>query len=509
MKFNNLILEISKKDVLVTKLKFTPESADELVKICGPLSVWMANKLIKHWYPEFGTPGNTWTIDQIGQHMGSSIRNLRQQLIGIMDWVRVGLDGNITPHKDLSIKELIDKSAEWHDSLGAGEGDIDYVEDNIILLDFRKDGIGFYWTDLDTNASDEECNRMGHCGRTSYSNKIISLRENKRIGPKHTKNVSHLTAAIGDGIIYQLKGQKNSKPKEEFYKYIIPLIMSDYVTGFGSEYNSANDFKISDLPENEIKSIYKQKPTLFSRYSDKRMLWRLGIIEKPKMVFTLTDTADRVDRYVDGDYSVRSWTDKKTGIKHKIGLFETILSGDIWDIYDSNGYDGDWEQALTYHADDNSKKRIWGLVKKNAIENDIELDPELSLEEAIKEVDSDDEIATAIRRALNDEEADSYYTMVHKKLKDCLETFGEVVKMDDTGIEIKVNLDSLIGDIEDDVFDDYMERCDNTKEQYECMFTEMLGEHIDKPTFDVDDRWYPDVDNKSFNERLQEALNEI
>ena len=74
---------------------------------------------------------------------------------------------------------------------------------------------------------------------------------------KYKLNKSHLTAAIGDdGILYQLKGPKNSKPKDEFHKYIEPIFYvlggsgeeEDYlIQGFGSEYNSEDDFKLSDF----------------------------------------------------------------------------------------------------------------------------------------------------------------------------------------------------------------------------------------------------------------------
>ena len=68
--------------------------------------------------------------------------------------------------------------------------------------------------DLKGDYSEDECNRMSHCGRSDKGT-LYSLRSYKYApGKKYTLNDSHLTAAInGDGIVYQLKGKNNSKPK--------------------------------------------------------------------------------------------------------------------------------------------------------------------------------------------------------------------------------------------------------------------------------------------------------
>ena len=137
--------------------------------------------------------------------------------------------------------------------------DINYNEENEVLRDYREDGVGFYWVNLETNNSPEECERMGHCGRTNSNNTIYSLRETKRLNPKYTLNKSHLTAAVGnDNVLYQMKGPKNSKPQEKFYPYIIDLLLNDdSIQSFGSEYDSASDFNLVDLSEEQIKKIYE------------------------------------------------------------------------------------------------------------------------------------------------------------------------------------------------------------------------------------------------------------
>ena len=107
----------------------------------------------------------------------SLLSNNIQKLQSIMDWIRVGLNGNVKPYKDSSLNELLSLSKEWHDSLEIGQGDINYKETNPTILDFTdENGNGFYWADLNTKNSSEECNRMGHCGRSSYGY-LYSLRQ--------------------------------------------------------------------------------------------------------------------------------------------------------------------------------------------------------------------------------------------------------------------------------------------------------------------------------------------
>jgi len=80
--------------------------------------------------------------------------------------------------------------------------------------------------------------------------------------------------------MYQLKGPKNSKPKSEYHPYITDLILNtDIIKGFGSEYSSADDFSIADLPEDQIKQIYQSKPEIFNTRKLKRAIQKLGLIQ--------------------------------------------------------------------------------------------------------------------------------------------------------------------------------------------------------------------------------------
>jgi len=244
------LLNESKKEILMDKLGLKEDIAQIFDEICGKLSIWMANKYLKYFYEDNKTMSEPGVLHKDildwAKHRFNSIpiSNFRRVLPGIMDYIRVGLNGNKSSLDDLSIVQIASLSSQWHDSLNIGDGSINYIENAPILIDFRNEnGEGYYWADLNVKNSPEECERMGHCGRSSSGN-LYSLRSfNQLPGGKFKVNKSHLTASISnDGIIYQLKGPKNSKPKEEYHKFILPLFdLQDedgdyFIKGFGSEY---------------------------------------------------------------------------------------------------------------------------------------------------------------------------------------------------------------------------------------------------------------------------------
>jgi hypothetical protein len=516
-----LITEASKKRILIDKVGFNEENAELLDRLCGPLSVWMGNKLIDYYKNYYGTLTNELTpqefkvatINKINE--SNLIDSRKHQINAIMDWVRVGLNGNLGNNKELSFPELLNKSNEWHESLEIGQGDINYVEENSIILDYRdEDGFGFYWVNLETNDSSEECDRMGHCGRTHSSNTLYSLREVKPLNKKYTLNKSHLTAAIGDydGILYQLKGPKNSKPKDELHKYILPLFYvlggpgeeEDYlIRGFGSEYESQLDFKITDLPKESIIDLYKNRPELFNSLSMKYKLYDIGIIDENPINWSITLelSPDEVGNYVDGDWVVRK---RKTeyGNIVPITLFEIILSGDAWDLWEN--YD-EWKSPLYYNVDDENKERIHNFLIKKAKEDDVDVDG-MDLEEMIMELDDNYEIRSAIISSNSDAEADDYFNYLYENLKSALEEWGNVRQMNDEGVIIDIDVSQFLS-----LDDEYnMELIDEFDGDVIDLFNESISRgYIEIPKFQVDDRWHPDVDEKYFNDILYDRLSEF
>jgi hypothetical protein len=519
-----IISEASKKKILMDKIGFNEDNSNLLDTICGPLSVWMAKKMM-----EVQQNNNTsWNnspkqgqelIDQMNTY--GIIRVRRGSIQSIMDWVRVGLNGNVNTYKDLSFKELYDKSREWHDSLEVGQGEINYKEINPIILDFRdEDGNGFYWADLNTNYSPEECDRMGHCGRSSYGS-LFSLRQNIPLNNKYKLNKSVLTAAIGeDGILYQLKGVKNSKPKDEYHQYILPLFyvlggdgeQDDYlIQGFGSEYASEQDFKLSDLPEETIKDLYQNRPELFDSRPLQRLLGQMGIIEVEPMPtgFILEISPEDIEDYVDGGWD-NTYTNRTTGTKTRVSIFTEIMSGDAWGLWNQDGYE-DFGSYFQYTIDQPTEDRIWNIVRKMAERDGIELDEDLDLEDAVKEVDDNWGIRNAIGGAINDADANDYVDYLQKQVESALEFYGEVYEFNDTGAKIQVELSNLV-DIDnqevDEIFENNMDR--TGPYNLEGVLRDLISDgQIRKPNFYYDDRWYPSPDDNVVNEYVNDRLSDI
>jgi hypothetical protein len=528
MGVRNLITEASKKDVLVNKLGLKEEHAEFFDRTCGGLSVMIFKKYLRFIFQFMkNSPGEEFTtltekevIEAINRNPSIPAAH-KQRIQSIMDWVRVGLNGRLNQYQDSTFSELYNESEEWHDSLNLGQGDINYKEENTIIKDFRDaDGNGFYWVDLNTNTSDEECKRMGHCGRTGYDKNLYSLRENKKLpGGKFTLNKSHLTSSIGDnGILYQLKGPKNSKPQEEFHQYILPLFfvlggggeeVDFLIKGFGSEYASNLDFKITDLPDDTIKELYTQRPELFESYSLRSKLKEMGLIEMPGLQsFVLSIPAHSIDRYVDGDWLIRKrkWTDAQGNKREsKSYFFETLLT-DPWELWQN--YNSDWEGAVDYYLNKENEKKIRDYLISLA-ENPEEHKDD-STTSLIEEFDDNNDVKNAISSAVNDAEANDYIDTLTKHLEDGLEEYGTVLKLNDEGAEIQINLQSFVDQHVDN--DEWLLECLDTcgETNSECIFDEIVGAYgFEKPRWNFDDRYIPDVNKTFFNEMLSDRLSDF
>jgi hypothetical protein len=106
---------------------------------------------------------------------------------------------------------------------------------------------------------------MGHCGRSGKGD-LYSLRVNELKGQTgKVNNKSLVTASIKNGVVYQMKGRFNKKPSEEYYGYIIKLLLKknpdgDYmIKSFGSEYASKEDFNVMDLDFSKYVDFFKTR----------------------------------------------------------------------------------------------------------------------------------------------------------------------------------------------------------------------------------------------------------
>ena len=522
-KYGDILTE-SKKEILMDKLGLKEDLAQVFDEIGKKLSVWLANKYLKHFYDDAKSQAepdvpNRDILSVAKKRLNSqlTVYGLKNVLPGIMDYIQVGLNGNKSSLDDLPITKIASKSKQWHDQLNVGEGKLNYIENNPIIIDFRdENGEGYYWVDLQTQNSPEECDRMGHCGRSTYGY-LYSLRSDKLLpGGKYKLNRSHLTASIGrDNILYQLKGPKNSKPKEEYHQYIEPLFYyeddGDYlIQGFGTEYGAQQDFKLSDLPDATIRKIYKDRPELFNTRGLKRKLGEMGIIEPIQTRFVLEIDPDKIGDYLSGDYVYRKYKRKTPDgrdLTKTIYFYEYIMSDDAWDMAYESDWGSDWKSALDYYVDRNNEKLIEKLINDMIIKSGDEVDEDMDLKDKLEQYDDNYDIRSAISGAENDIASGEYVKYLRDTLKSALEDYGSVFEFNDEKIKIQMDLKDYINYINEDDLDEFYENCNDDPE---CVFGELLGnDYIDKPKPSFNDNWYPDINKTEYNQSLKERLNDI
>ena len=264
-----------------------------------------------------------------------------------------------------------------------------------------------------------------------------------------------------------------------------------------------------DLNQSKIDAIYKKNPKFFNNKNYVKHGVNGGIFD-----FVFKIDPDDLHRYIDGDWTVSRYTTKE-GRKVEVGLFETILSGDAWELWNRDGYDGDWEGVLDYHINQENENKIRDILNKLIIKNGY--DPEdftdNSLQDLINDLDDDHYIRNAMSSALSDTESDEYVDYLRGQLKDACEEIGEVTQFNDEGVHIKIDFKEVVENFygedyyRDEDFIDVMDfRCDWDPE---CAFEEFIGPYGDKAQFTSDDRWYPSIDDNNFNSILSDRLGEV
>jgi hypothetical protein len=210
------------------------------------------------------------------------INSMTNRLTGIFDYFLSDLR-NQHEAVDLVTTSLLDMwqiQDEWHKSLKAS-GRIIKQEGRML----KRYPDGYYWIDLLTNDSPEEGDAMGHCGRTS-ADTLLSLRKKSDGGyfePFVTIAINYKPGQENKFYsIQQCKGKNNTKPVEKYHPYIVDFLTDDNFdveTVSNDEYDSSEDFHITDLQHDVIKNILAKKPDLFSNTRDVIMLYKNGFYD--------------------------------------------------------------------------------------------------------------------------------------------------------------------------------------------------------------------------------------
>lgn len=534
----NILLEASKKDILVNKVGIDEQVAEAFTQICGSLSLVLFNKALEAAIKINTERPEIYNMSGLANYDGNTLKEKlinyinhrrnglfdifggRQSLVGLMDYIRIGLYGNFREVQDLTLNELMEKSNEWHESLKIGDSKIDFIEKNNIILDFRENGEGFYWADLGKTNCSDEAERMGHCARSSGI--LFSLRNYVKMQNGHTLNKSHLTASIRDGTLLQLKGPKNSKPKNTYHKYIIALLMFKKNDGeflikkTSSEYDKSSDFSINELSDSDFIKLYEIRPDLYKKTYAITRLRKLGVFshnfEKigtfnftilvEDLFNTLFNNEDNIS--YDLDWLITINTDSNFGYGRDMNDLIYISKSTLNDFI----YYDNWADLVRYFVNNINEEEIYLILKNRSLKYDETFDDSLDLIDVIKQYDYNDEIKEAILVAELKSKTKPYYEYLIKKLN----TLGKIQSINGREITFQINFFDQIYEKHHEILDEIFDECGsdfNDRQDIGCILYYLFDRKIlKKIPFNVgEDVIISDDDIKyDFNEILNDLL---
>ena len=271
-------------------------------------------------------------------------------------------------------------------------------------------------------------------------------------------------------------------------RYYAQLGMDDYnfdFNGFESEYQASNDYGWEDMTDEQIKELYELKPELFNDFAGQYMLYKIGLIdEEPNTKVTIEKPVGYVADLLSVD---RDLSDN---------FVETVLRGESFNILSSDIYVYYYDNAGDY-VDDLNKEDYDAVLDK--IVEITGLDKEIVEENGAKHyLDGDDEefdaetfedIKRAIASALEGTEISSYQNYYFDTIKEALGELGVIKNLDDTGVEIEVDLKDLIGI---SAISGYIKNLDNENLEYVFFEAESNGD-FSLPDLSIDDRYSGDT----------------
>lgn len=191
-----------------------------------------------------------------------STQFINQIINPIANWIDYIGNGDIKLIEKKSVEELTREYNEWFHTFKENYTTKNYIEKNQIVFDYRINNSGFYWVNLNKNHDAEMIIRLDNCGRVNHNQFFIELREN--VGDF---NFSRVAIVINkQGTIFQIKGKSNKTPEKQYHKYIFDFLLNyEPITNITFQFQPENDFKLSDLNEEQHYLLKKHKPQLFNK----------------------------------------------------------------------------------------------------------------------------------------------------------------------------------------------------------------------------------------------------
>jgi len=378
----------------------------------------------------------------------------------------------------------------WHADLAAKEGGLPSEKFTDALLLDNIGWKGWKWVSLDRGYCPEEAAAMGHCGNSGQKggDNILSLRD--------PEGYAHLTFIVNSKMLGESKGRGNSKPSKRYHPAIKALLMSPLVNVIrGGGYDAPNNFHMEDMTKEDQEQIRKDKPHIdnFVDYlfnsdmSEKDLLAELyellgydfdKIIDKKQVVLDdeieeLKDLNAILEKFSGSKVDNIAWIDEFDSYDNYYG------SGSISDLMQH--VPNDIEEALHKHFEEKLKD-----------EDDYEELMDMDLDDLISQYD--DEVESAFHMADSDAHAVGTQDEAWKRIKSSLgEPTDNGFYVDFSTHPWKICIDlPYLKDVAKEV----------TENGYD--FNELVDFKYSEPY-----NGYSDWDDKTFVERLREALSDI
>jgi len=560
--FYNILLE-NKKQVLMDRLSFSDSLADWIIGISDKYAIWFANDFKKSIINSLGSnsriePLKKAVLQQMSNNIPSGavlklINRTKAQKEGeyrfISDWLNgrgsgLAIEQDKINFKDLDFDEALMRATEWHNNLARLSREDIVIEDKDgdVVITFPD---GYYWINLGQNYCEKEGQAMGHCGRGEGN--LFSLRREGR--PFLTADV------LSDGTVRQLRGRANTKPKKEYHSYIIKFILSSFVQSFDYwDYKKEENFKLSDLTEEQLENVIEKKPNLI----DEEDVFSTLPINKILEMIKQGDLSIDINAYLElkkrltpeqlksfyeentisfecliphiqfknykflndllGDKFTEKgiilqyddWTDE-----YLIDLFnrdeqdsvKTIVNYDLNLDWDSYMFDSNLTDLEMPKISEENINKLKSVIGNDNIKNQDEL---LEFIEE-NEVDVEDIIKRTLAQAETSAREDAYFNLVIKALTNFLSPYEFIDNKLTFLLPYEQFLEILSGDLKIDEEVNNLSNYKNKKDYIESMLGEFLQEtdNSDTNPLKLNEPHYgisADADEEYFNELLSEEL---
>jgi hypothetical protein len=193
---------------------------------------------------------------------GKSTNSINKLIHPIVNLIDFKFNGDYSQIISKTIDDIHLMYGEWCMLTKCTFTTFNYIEDNNIIFDYRINGIGYYWVDLNCYYSSEMLFRLHNCARVNSYQKFLELREYTNDGYNH----SRIAVVINkSGFINQIRGDYNLKPDIMYRDHIYDLFLNyKELKGFKFLFTKETDFTHMDLTNNQLINLRKIRPELFT-----------------------------------------------------------------------------------------------------------------------------------------------------------------------------------------------------------------------------------------------------